>query len=198
MPKEFQEMSDRELKTYVLRKSEQIKQIEQLYESYISEKLRAKLEMLYTIEERISDSLIEAAQGFVFKDALRINLSSALPALVQETVENLETQYGDLIDVDESPVKFHNCWGNSVSEGPPATINPELLASLLNSKNEWEEVKCKLLPFMQRYTSKYSDLLFEVIEAEMELDRRIDIREGEAHMNWLLSEFGEEIFPDRD
>lgn len=45
---------------------------------------------------------------------------------------------------------------------------------------------------------KKAQLESELWEVESQIDRIYDEREGEAHINWLLSEFGEDVFPDRD
>ena len=41
------------------------------------------------------------------------------------------------------------------------------------------------------------NMIYEAQE-EDEIDRIYVEREGVAHMEWLLSEFGEDVFPDRD
>lgn len=41
------------------------------------------------------------------------------------------------------------------------------------------------------------NMIYEAQE-ENEIDRIYVEREGVAHMEWLLSEFGEDVFPDRD
>lgn len=41
------------------------------------------------------------------------------------------------------------------------------------------------------------DMIYEAQE-EDEIDMIYEAREGEAHIKWLLSEFGEDVFPDRD
>lgn len=45
---------------------------------------------------------------------------------------------------------------------------------------------------------KKAQLESELWEVESQIDRLYDEREGEAHIRWLLSEFGEDVFPDRD
>jgi hypothetical protein len=42
------------------------------------------------------------------------------------------------------------------------------------------------------------DIESQLYEVERQIDKIYDAREGEAHMKWLLSEFGEDVFPDRD
>lgn len=43
-----------------------------------------------------------------------------------------------------------------------------------------------------------SELEAELARVEYEIDMIYDTREGEAHIKWLLSNFGEDVFPDRD
>ncbi len=43
-----------------------------------------------------------------------------------------------------------------------------------------------------------NDLKAELDQVEAQIDMIYDAREGEAHMKWLLSNFGEDVFPDRD
>jgi hypothetical protein len=61
-----------------------------------------------------------------------------------------------------------------------------------------EEVISKLLPFMSEYSSQYENLCLSSLELDIESDCRRDAIEGEEHLNFLLSEYGEDIFPDRD
>jgi hypothetical protein len=46
--------------------------------------------------------------------------------------------------------------------------------------------------------NKRSKLERELFEVEYQIDTIHDMREGEDHIQWLLSEFGEDVFPDRD
>ena len=43
-----------------------------------------------------------------------------------------------------------------------------------------------------------NNLEAEIDRVEDQIDRIYVEREGVAHMKWLLSEFGEDVFPDRD
>jgi hypothetical protein len=43
-----------------------------------------------------------------------------------------------------------------------------------------------------------NNLKAELDRVECEIDKIYDAREGEAHIKWLLSNFGEDVFPDRD
>jgi len=43
-----------------------------------------------------------------------------------------------------------------------------------------------------------NNLEAELGRVEDQIDMIYVAREGEAHIKWLLSEFGEDVFPDRD
>lgn len=50
----------------------------------------------------------------------------------------------------------------------------------------------------EKNEKKRAELEHELFEVERQIDMIYDAREGEAHIKWLLSEFGEDVFPDRD
>ncbi|CCI14915.1 hypothetical protein MICAE_440004 [Microcystis aeruginosa PCC 9806] len=50
----------------------------------------------------------------------------------------------------------------------------------------------------EKNEQKRAELESELWEVESEIDMIYTAREGEAHIKWLLSEFGEDVFPDRD
>ncbi|WP_026734507.1 hypothetical protein [Fischerella sp. PCC 9605] len=45
---------------------------------------------------------------------------------------------------------------------------------------------------------KRNEIEAKLNQVESEIDLIYTRREGEAHINWLLSEFGDDVFPDRD
>ncbi|MEH1936878.1 MAG: hypothetical protein V7L14_24865 [Nostoc sp.] len=50
----------------------------------------------------------------------------------------------------------------------------------------------------EKNEQKRAELESKLWEVESEIDMIYTAREGEAHIKWLLSEFGEDVFPDRD
>ena len=42
------------------------------------------------------------------------------------------------------------------------------------------------------------ELIASAYKQEQEEDKEYWAKEGEAHINWLMSEYGEDAFPDRD
>jgi hypothetical protein len=50
----------------------------------------------------------------------------------------------------------------------------------------------------EKNEDKISKLEVELADVENEIDLIYVAREGEAHIKWLTSEFGEDVFPDRD
>jgi hypothetical protein len=50
----------------------------------------------------------------------------------------------------------------------------------------------------ERNEEKKSQIEAQLWEVESQIQMIYDAREGEAHIRWLLSEFGEDVFPDRD
>lgn len=50
----------------------------------------------------------------------------------------------------------------------------------------------------QKNEDHKNNLEAELGRVEDQIDMIYVAREGEAHIKWLLSEFGEDVFPDRD
>lgn len=73
--------------------------------------------------------------------------------------------------------------------------NPESIR-LYNLKVRSTELSKQL----QRETdeNKKNETETELNQVESEIDLIYARREGEAHINWLLSEFGDDVFPNRD
>lgn len=69
-----------------------------------------------------------------------------------------------------------------------------LMKQLKYEKNE--DQKNNLEAELSRVEDEIN-MIYEAQE-EDEIDRIYVEREGVAHMEWLLSEFGEDVFPDRD
>lgn len=57
----------------------------------------------------------------------------------------------------------------------------------LNKRMKWEKDE-----------KKKNELEAKLDLVEEEIDNIYTRREGEAHIKWLLSEYGEDVFPDRD
>lgn len=69
-----------------------------------------------------------------------------------------------------------------------------LMKQLKYEKNE--DSKNNLEAEISRVEDQIDRIYVE--QEEDEIDRIYVEREGVAHMEWLLSEFGEDVFPDRD
>ena len=50
----------------------------------------------------------------------------------------------------------------------------------------------------EKNEARKNNLEAELGRVEDQIDMIYVAREGEAHIKWLLSEFGEDVFPDRD
>lgn len=73
--------------------------------------------------------------------------------------------------------------------------NPESV-KLYNLKVRYTTLSKQLK--YQKNEQKRAELESELWKVESEIDMIYAAREGEAHIKWLLSEFGEDVFPDRD
>jgi len=73
--------------------------------------------------------------------------------------------------------------------------NPESIR-LYNLKVERTNLM-KQLKYKKNEDHK-NNLEAELGRVEDQIDMIYDAREGEAHIKWLISEFGEDVFPDRD
>lgn len=73
--------------------------------------------------------------------------------------------------------------------------NPESI-HLYNLKVERTNLMKQLK--YEKNEDKKNKLEAQFDRIEDEIDMIYDRREGEAHIKWLLSEFGEDVFPDRD
>ena len=181
-------------RSYFKKLSEKAKAIESLYKTSISERLRVKLEM------------IDMTDLSKYRPALprRLSLFEINPDTYLSDIEidNLVSEYGHLIDLDGSCVHFcTSYYGEIDTDAPPQRINPRSLFQLIKGRTvknlDWLEVVSKLLPFMKKYSHVYANLLKEMFDIDDEEQMRADYQEGTEHMNWLLSEYGEDVFPDR-
>ena len=194
MSQNFNRMNNYTSRSYFKKLSEKAKAIESLYKTSISERLRVKLEM------------IDMTDLSKYRPALprRLSLFEINPDtyLSDLEIDNLVSEYGDLIDLDGSCVDFcTSYYGEIDTDAPPQRINPRSLFQLIKGRTaknlDWLEVVSKLLPFMKKYSHVYANLLKEMFDIDDEEQMRADYQEGTEHMNWLLSEYGEDVFPDR-
>lgn len=74
------------------------------------------------------------------------------------------------------------------------TIDKTLQKTFKNSELEYHN----LVFNSELLAEKIHEAIKQELERELEEQKQWDIREGEAHINWLLSEVGEDAFPDRD
>ena len=194
MSQNFNRMNNYTSKSYFKKLSEKAKAIESLYKTSISERLRVKLEM------------IDMTDLSKYRPALprRLSLFEINPDtyLSDLEIDNLVSEYGHLIDLDGSCVHFcTSYYGEIDTDAPPQRINPRSLFQLIKGRTvknlDWLEVVSKLLPFMKKYSHVYANLLKEMFDIDDEEQMRADYQEGTEHMNWLLSEYGEDVFPDR-
>ncbi|MEY3304188.1 MAG: hypothetical protein ACK5RE_06315 [Pseudanabaena sp.] len=194
MPNNWDWMNNYQLKSYLNKLSKEVKAIENLYKQSISERLRVKLEVLDRIDLRNYQPPKPTGARLLEPDP-EIYLSDLV-------IDNLVSEYGDLIDLDGSCVEFcQNYYGYIDTDAPPRRINPKSLCYLIKGRTpknlDWSEVISKLLPFMKKYSHIYSNLSAEMFDIENEQQMRADYQEGAQHMNWLISEYGEDVFPDR-
>ena len=196
MSQNFNRMNNYTSRSYFKKLSEKAKAIESLYKTSISERLRVKLEMIdmtdlskyqYRPTKPRGLSLLELAPETCLSDL---------------AIDNLVSEYGHLIDLDGSGVDFcTSYYGEIDTDAPPQRINPRSLFQLIKGRTaknlDWLEVVSKLLPFMKKYSHVYANLLKEMFDIDEEEQMRADYHEGTEHMNWLLSEYGEDVFPDR-
>jgi hypothetical protein len=196
MSQDFNCMTGRDLNAHFRKLSKEANVVENLYKTSISERLRVKLEMIDLIECRkcLPD---QSRRSGVF-GIERIQQEKYLSDL---DLNNLVAEHGNLIDLDGSSVNFcTNYYGNINTDAPPQSINPRRIFTLIkdrtNKNVDWLEVVSKLLPFMKKHSHLYAKLLGEMFSVEVEQEMRADYREGAEHMNSLLSEYGEDIFPD--
>ena len=194
MSQNFNRMNNYTSRSYFKKLSEKAKAIESLYKTSISERLRVKLEM------------IDMTDLSKYRPALprRLSLFEINPDTYLSDIEidNLVSEYGHLIDLDGSCVHFcTSYYGEIDTDAPPQRINPRSLFQLIKGRTvknlDWLEVVSKLLPFMKKYSHVYANLLKEMFDIDDEEQMRADYQEGTEHMNWLLSEYGEDVFPDR-
>lgn len=196
MPQNFNRMNNQQPKSYFKKLSDKAKAIESLYKESISERLRAKLEMIdMTDLSKHQYSPTKTWRSSVFG----LDPNSYLSDLA---IDNLVSEYGDLIDLNGSCVEFcTSYYGEIDTNAPPQSINPRSLFQLIKGRTaknlDWLEVVSKLLPFMKKYSHVYDNLLKEMFDINEEEQMRADCQEGVEHMEWLLSEYGEDVFPDR-
>jgi len=193
MPQNFKRMTNRQPKSYFKQLSEEAKVIENLYKASISERLRIKLEMIDVTDlSRYRPTTPRRSSLW------KLNPETSLSDLA---IDNLVSEYGDLIDLDGSSIDFCTYCGEINTDAPPQRINPRSLFQLIKGRThknlDWLEVVSKLLPFMKKYSHTYANLLREMFDIENEEQMRADCQEGAEHMEWLLSEYGEDVFPDR-
>ncbi len=212
MPQHFNHMNNYTSKSHFKKLSEKAKAIESLYKTSISERLRVKLEMIdmtdlskYRPAPPRRSSLFELNPDTYLSDLEIDNLFSEFNPdtyLSDLEIDNLFSEYGDLIDLDGSCVDFcTSYYGEVDTDAPPQSINPRSLFQLIKGRTaknlDWLEVVSKLLPFMKKYSHVYANLLKEMFDINEEEQMRADCQEGVEHMEWLLSEYGEDVFPDR-
>jgi hypothetical protein len=196
MPQNFNRMNNQQPKSYFKKLSEKAKAIENLYKESISERLRAKLEMIDMTDLSKHQYRPTKPRGL---SILELDPETYLSDLA---IDNLVSEYGDLIALDGSCVEFcTSYYGEVDTNAPPQSINPRSLFQLIRGRTaknlDWLEVASKLLPFMKKYSHVYANLLKEMFDIECEDQMRADCQEGVEHMEWLLSEYGEDVFPDR-
>jgi len=194
MSQNFKRMNNYTSRSSFKKLSEKAKAIESLYKTSISERLRVKLEMI-DMTDLSKYRLAPPRRLSLFE----INPDTYLSDL---EIDNLVSEYGDLIDLDGSCVDFcTSYYGEIDTDAPPQRINPRSLFQLIKGRTaknlDWLEVVSKLLPFMKKYSHVYANLLKEMFDIDEEEQMRADCQEGVEHMEWLLSEYGEDVFPDR-
>lgn len=193
-PQHFNHMNNYTSKSHFKKLSEKAKAIESLYKTSISERLRVKLEMI-DMTDLSKYRPAPPRRSSLFE----LNSDTYLSDL---EIDNLVSEYGDLIDLDGSCVDFcTSYYGEIDTDAPPQRINPRSLFQVIKDRTaknlDWLEVVSKLLPFMKKYSHDYANLLKEMFDIDEEDQMRADCQEGVEHMEWLLSEYGEDVFPDR-
>jgi hypothetical protein len=221
MTKDYQNMSRHELRKRMRDRHLQVQIIEQKYQDSISDKMKSQLLLINSIESLIDSSLIMEDKGSSFSKLImscienRLDdcfIGKRLTETRSKVIEKMQSIYGNLINLEGNAVSFFNdeirC---SHSNSVPLHINLLLLSEILpkitlheksfecsEALGNLEEIITDLLPFMLKYSDRYEQLLLELYELDMEEQRRDDMAEGEAHLNWLIHELGEDVFPDRD
>lgn len=204
--------------------SQELQYLEQLYAETISEQLRTQLQVIHSIESIINFSLdlkkIQETFYNLMSSFGEEDIHSQVLGKIE--IETLKTKYSKIIDFEGETVSF---WSRRPLAGEiPRRINPRFLrymlisfpsskgnnprvklSQLLEADLLFKEVEENLLPFMCSYSRRYEELRWQLHDLSCKEEAE-DLanpygyyaRENRSLVNDLVSEFGEDIFSDRD
>lgn len=186
-------MSVRELKARQEAFLSEAKVIITLYKEAVSPDLRHQLEVAYEVtslagldQKKLLDEIITQTQ---IEEAMLLKLD------YHDENDSLVDTYGELIQLNGTPVDFYIPNQLLPEYGPPYRINSLLLKKIISSSS-WSGIMADVLPFMKKHLPDYTSLLLNAFNIEIQLQDEIDREEGEKHFNELLSQYGEDIFYD--
>jgi hypothetical protein len=130
---------------------------------------------------------IEAQQSVRRKELQ--DLYQSLPITFRTKIEN----FSEILNAFMNSEDFQGEIGRM---SPYSKIPLEPPESFLNQLS-YEEKRIYFTQFLP-VAKEIEKLDDELIPIDMNLDKEYDAQEGEAHINWLRSEYGDDVFPDRD